>query len=849
MLAVGHGGGRDLDGPPRVLDVRSGTGALRRTGDDRDEVGELMRVARSKLHPPQLGRPVIDRTWLFHRRVSLVGTPLDQLSPGEETTGAPVTLLSAPAGSGKTTLMARWAEDRARHGQRVGWLTLDDSDNDRTVFWTGVLAAVRSALAGEAGEPGWAGEEDPPAGGPPLVRLEQLVTSSRVPVWLFLDDLQEVSAGDVLADVTTLLRGIPAGLHLVLATRRDPAVALHRLRLAGRLREIRAADLALDRREVQQVLVHHGVRLADQPLGLLVERTEVWAAGVRLAALSLAGAADPQSLVQDFVGDERAVADYLAAEVLARLSSTDRAVLRLCAVPAQLPADLARAVTADPTAPVLLDRLYRDNVLVERLVRPGGWYRVHSLLRGHLIADLRRTDPEQLATAHARAAEWSARHGHLDWAITHGIAAADDALAVRVLVEHGPSLLADGRARVLDRLIRSSSRTVQADPDVQELATVTSLELGSPLVPPIPHPRSPWGDRPQHLDQPWPPPEPSPLGALASLQQARRGDLALSDAALAASATVTAGRADDLGLLLRLNRGLVSLLAGDLPEADSELTAAAGRAAQRGNDHAVLQATPGLAALASSRGDYRQAWVLADQTVRVAGRLGAFRSVELAIAILQAAQTAYQQLDRVAARRLAERAGSALVGSPDVPVAIALTTLVAVLDVEEGRDPAEATRRLRSCWARVRGQPIPVLLVVYLAYSQHRCSWLIGRPEWAREALDELRQRVGPGGDLEVLVATEHLARGRGDAARRRLAPVLDGRTPCVYPLSLQQAWLAEAVLAAQAGQRARGHQALAAALGIAEEQGALRPFLDMPGITAMLDEDVSRFGRLDSVV
>ena len=341
--------------------------------------------------------------------------------------------------------------------------------------------------------------------------LEQLVGAAAVPVWLFLDDVQELRAVEVLGEVTGLLRGMPPGLHLVLATRRDPAVALHRLRLAGRLREIRTADLALDTYEVQQVLVHHGVRLPDEPLGLLVDRTEGWAAGVRLAALSLAGAADPQSLVQDFAGDQRAVADYLAAEVLARLDVADRALLRLCAVPEQVTADLARVVAQDPAAPALLERMYRDNVLLERLVQPGGWYRMHSLLRGYLIADLRRTDPELLTAAHARTAEWFADHGFLIWAMTHAVATGDDRLAVQTLVDHGPTLLADGRARVLDRLIRSSSPAVRADPEVHGLATVTSLELGSAAGGRHPAPAQPVAGQP-----------PAPRPAVAGPDRARR---------------------------------------------------------------------------------------------------------------------------------------------------------------------------------------------------------------------------------------------------------------------------------------------------------------------------------------
>jgi LuxR family maltose regulon positive regulatory protein len=221
----------------------------------------------------------------------------------------------------------------------------------------------------------------------------------------------------------------------------------------------------------------------------------------------------------------------------------------------------------------------------------------------------------------------------------------------------------------------------------------------------------------------------------------------------------------------------------------------------------------------------------------------------MAAALHQGAQTLYQQLDSAGARNLAERAGSALAGSSDVVLEAALTTLVAVLDVEDGRQPAEAARRIQGCWPRAGDQPMPGLLVTYIAYTQHRCSWLAGRPDWAKGALDELRQRLGPVGELEVLRATEHLARGRGEAARRRVAPVLAGTLRCAYPLSVQQAWLIEAVLAVRSGQWARGHDALRAALVIADELGALRPFLDMPGVPALLDEDVARFGRLDPLV
>jgi LuxR family maltose regulon positive regulatory protein len=806
---------------------------------------EPMRVPRSKLHRPRLGRSVIDRTWLFQRPVA----PLDG-GRGGEPTDVPVTVLSAPAGSGKTTLMSTWAKDRAQHGDRVGWVALDDDDNDPVLLWTSLLAAVHAAVTADRGA-GDAPAADPgsaPDGGLPMVHLENLVAGVPGPVWLFLDDVQTVRAPEALAAMSALLRGLPDQLHLVLATRRDPVVPLHRLRLAGRLREIRAADLALDRDEVRQVLAHHGVTLAETSLALLVERTEGWAAGVRLAALTLATAADPPSLVRDFAGDDRAVADYLAAEVLASLGTVDRELLRSCAVPEQLTADLAVAVTGDLSAATLLERLYRDNVLVSRLGEPGGWYRVHSLLRGHLVSELRRTDPARLRAVHARTAEWFAAHGDLGWAVSHALATGDDALAVRMVTTHGPRLLADGRARLLHRLIAAGSAAVQADRGVRELATLTALELGSP--PPVPLPRTA-GAEPVRGDPDEPPAGTgvATLQALVTLQQARRGDLALSGTALVTSAPVTAGRTDDLGLLLRLNRGIVSVMAGELAEAGTELGSAVALAAATGNDHALLQASAGRTVLAASRGDYQGAWDLADQTVRIAARLEAFHSVELAAAIVQAAHSARQRLEPVAARHLAERAQAALAGTPDLAVELTLTALCGTLDVEEGRQPAAAARRIRDCWARAQGQQLPPLLVMYLAYSQHRCSWQVGRPRWAQEALDQLGERVGAGGDLAVLTATEHLALGRGEAARRRLAPVLDGTLPCGYPLALQQAWLTEAVLADQSGQAARSHEALEAALEIAEERTALRAFLDMPGVPSMLDDNVGRFGRRDPLV
>jgi LuxR family maltose regulon positive regulatory protein len=808
-----------------------------------------MRVPASKLHRPSLSRSVIDRTWLFRPTLSPDTPPVAASEDSPDAPDPPVTLLSAPAGTGKTTLMSSWAKDRAERGARVAWVSLDRNDNDPRLFWSGLLAAVRLA-AGDIDAAGGAIADAAPGDDglseAPLVRLEILLAGSTAPMWLFLDDLQEIRSPDVLSDVDALLRGLPQGLLLVIATRSDPAVALHRLRLSGRLRDIRAADLALDRNEVRQLLVDHGVVLEEADLSLLVERTEGWAAGVRLAALTLSDVADPSVVVHRFAGDDRAVADYLATEVLARLSQRDRHLLRVCAVPEQLTPELAVAVTGEAAAAEVLDQLHRANVLVVRLTEPNGWYRVHTLLRSYLLAELRRVEPEVVPVAHRRTARWFADSGQAVWAITHAVAAEDDVLAVDVLTTHGPTLLADGRARELHQLIVGAAETVQQDPSVRRLDSLAFPDVEPLARGTLPRPRQPVDGEPApHI--PADGTGAAPLEALVALQQARH-DLGLSSAALDASATVGNERDDDLGLLLALNRGAVFLLAGRLDEAEAELTAARRAASATGNGHALLRASAGLTALASSRSRYREAWELADDTVRIALRAGALGGPESGAVILQAAHSARQRLDSSAARRLAEVAEMALRGTTHPSVVISLRSLWAALDVEDGADPVDATRRLRECWNIIDGRSVPPLLAANVAFLEHRCAWLAGRPDWARDALLRLGEAVGDGGEMDVLTATEHLARGRVDAARRRLAPVLDGSVPCLLPVTLQQAWLVETLLAASAGQRARSHDALHEAVRMADEFGAFRAFLDLPGILDRLDEDASRFGRLDPV-
>jgi LuxR family maltose regulon positive regulatory protein len=613
--------------------------------------------------------------------------------------------------------------------------------------------------------------------------------------------------------------------------------------LSGRLLEIRAGDLRLDRSEVRRLLVHHGVLLDDGELSLLVDRTEGWAAGVRLAALALAGAPDPGAAVARFAGDDRAVADYLAAEVLGRLDEQERRLLQLCALPEQLTAELAVEITGDTAALRLLEDLHRADVFVLGPSRPGGWYRIHALLRGYLLAELARTEVPAVPALHARIARWFAGRGHLSWAIEHALASRDDALAVDLLRAHGPSLLAEGRARTLHSLIGAGAAAVRAESAVRRLDTLAVLDIeeGAPL----PGPRSPAHDRlartPATDGE-----APEALDSLVALHRARH-DLGASAAVLRTSA-VPDDRDDDLGLLVSLNRGIVLLMAGRLDEAEADLARAQALSDGSGNGYGSLRARAYRTALLAARGRFGEAWDMADEAIRTAARVPGRGRPEIAGLVLLAAHSARQRLDRAVARRLTDRAAAMMDGAADLDTLLSLRSLGIVLDVEDGGDPLEGCRRLRACWATAAGQSLSAPLVVHLVFSEHRCAWLAGRLDWAREAQVRLRS-LGPSGEAEVLGATEHLARGRLDAARHRVAPVLDGTVPCLMPLAQQQGWLIEALLADQVGQRERSHEALRRALTMGAESGALRAFLDVPGIVGLLDENVARFGRLDPLV
>jgi LuxR family transcriptional regulator, maltose regulon positive regulatory protein len=344
---------------------------------------------------------------------------------GRLAASARVTVVSAPPGSGKTVLLRSWISESGL-AERAAWVPAGRGERDPQRFWLSVLGALRQTgpgsvlvqpLTAAPDLDGWAIAE----------RLLKDLAPLDDRVWLVIDDVHELGGDQVLRQLELLLMRAPNELRFVLATRHDVRLGLHRLRLAGELAEIREPDLRFTLTEARELLDAAGVQLPDP--AVLVERTEGWAAGLRLAALSLAGHPDPEQFAAGFSGTERTVAEYLLAEVLDRQTEQVRRLLLRTSILDRVNGELADLLTGDSGGERVLQDLEAANAFVVALDAARSWFRYHHLFADLLQLELRRTAPGEVTGLHQAAAGWLAGHGFAVEAIRHAQAAGDRTLA------------------------------------------------------------------------------------------------------------------------------------------------------------------------------------------------------------------------------------------------------------------------------------------------------------------------------------------------------------------------------------------------------------------------------------
>ncbi|CAL9398427.1 LuxR C-terminal-related transcriptional regulator [Streptomyces sp. Tu 3180] len=342
----------------------------------------------------------------------------------------PLTMVNGAAGAGKTLLAADWAE--SRDGLPVAWLTTDAAGEGAGMFWAYLLQALRTAgvaLPADIGFPADAHRVSPALPS----RLAAGLSARERPVIVILDEFDRVTAPEIAEQLDFVLRHAGTGLRLVLVTRTEPLLPLHRYRAAGELTEIRGAELAFTPRETAGLMALHGLRLPAGAVRALVARTRGWAAGLRLCALAAGESRDPQAYLEEFEADRSTIADFLLAEVLKRQDpGTQDLLLRVSLLDRFCPG-LANALTGRNDAGAILDRLSRDNAFVEHLEH--GLYRLHPLFREILHAHLRMRQPDAEPELHRRAAAWLQRSGHLTEALGHGAAGGDWGFTAGALID------------------------------------------------------------------------------------------------------------------------------------------------------------------------------------------------------------------------------------------------------------------------------------------------------------------------------------------------------------------------------------------------------------------------------
>ncbi|GGI96089.1 LuxR C-terminal-related transcriptional regulator [Streptomyces brasiliensis] len=745
----------------------------------------------------------------FLRRERLV----ERLDQGLTT---PLTLVDGPAGAGKTLLVADWAE---RLGRPVAWLTAEAADQAPGVFWAYLLQALRAAgtrLSPGIGSPAHAGSVDQTL----LARLAADLGDMAAPAILVLDEFERVPALEVAEQLEFVLHHAGRGMRLILVTRSEPLLPLHRYRAAGTVTEIRGAELAFTPAEAAGLLDVHGMRLSEDAVSALVHRTQGWAAGLRLCALAAQRSADPERCLKEFEAGQSTVADYLLAEVLKRQpAETQDLLLRVSVVERFRPA-LADALTGRTDAEAVLARLHHENAFVEPLGHD--WYRLHPLFAEILRAHLRVRHPRSETELHRRAARWLAHGGSLAETLAHGSAAGDWEFTSRALVDD----LAIGR---LFTALRSdcpaelfARMTPEADGPAASIVRAARALADDDLEHGILHLR-----RAQQLlsEDTADPVARLSCALLEALVARRTGSPGRAEWAASVARdlqdAVPAERLDrhpELLALLLTHLGSTRLWSGHSDAARAALTEAAGSAGGAATAVPRQDALGHLALL-----DYLDGWIAraerrAHAALREAERYGVPAHARSGIGRLVLATVAVDRDELDAAQALIDEADAARKGADDPVTAAGRALAASRLLLARGSTQAavaaaepHATAVVASPWAEDR--TVLVTAAARLAEGDAEAAVKLlepamdHRPAWTVEA------------------ARARLAAGDVDEAHN----ILDGLPATVPggPALTVPVTLVRAEVADRAGDPATARRLVARALADARRDRLRRPFLD----------------------
>ncbi len=744
-----------------------------------------------------------------------------------------VTIISAPAGSGKTSLLRTWA-DRPGQPRRLAVLQVQRDQQDTQQFWLALLDAVRHACAA-------ASRAEPLAATPdfnPSAMVDRVLSELAGPrggVTLVIDDLHELTSPEAPAQLTRLLTNLPSDVHAILTMRHDVRLRLHQLRLAGELAEIRAADLRFSEHETSELLHASGIALSDAGAALLHQRTEGWAAGLRLAAISLAGHPDPERFVTEFSGSERTVAEYLLAEMLERQPPDVQDLLLRTSLLDRVNGELAGLLTGRPGSERILLDLEDASAFVESLDAGRAWFRYHRLFADLLRLELRRSMPGEVPELHRRAAAWFLRNGRVIEAIRHTQAAGDWADAARLLADHAFSLALDGQAQTMQALVRA----FPPGGDHPELALVRAMgdlaqgrldEAAAHLAVAEAHVKTTPSDRQRRLQV-----------AVASLKLSlatRCGDLAgVIEQARFLASPVTGPSLEDIALgsdlraVALMNLGTVEAWSLGLPDAERHLQEGAVLARDIGRPYLEVGCLAQLSFAHIYHGadrpesdSFGTTQRRCREAIELAERHGWETEPVIAPALMTLAGTMVLLGEFDEAERWLRRTERALQTDTGPDIRLLLHQTTGMLHAGRGRyhealEEFGAAQRLAS---RLEGsQALASQMTGWLLATQARLG-LTGEARALLAALDDERASSG---EIRNAGAVICLAEGDPAGALGALHDVLNGAAPVLGYVTVVESHLLAGLAHRELGDQPAAGQAAEHALALAEPDRLILPF------------------------
>jgi LuxR family maltose regulon positive regulatory protein len=756
-----------------------------------------------------------------------------------------VTVISAPPGSGKTSLLRAWF-DHSTESRRVAFVSVDRDEQDAQRFWSAVLDALRSRAASVDRE-----RQPAASAGVDGNELADMVRSELAevlePVVLIVDDLHELRSAEALSQLEALLATLPTSARVVLSSRRDPPIRLHQLRLAGEVVEMRAGDLRFTESETGELLAASGISLSDGGAAALYRRTEGWAAGLRLAVLSLSRHADPERFVSEFSGTDRAIGEYLMAEMLERQPIEVQNMLLRTSLVDRMNGGLADLLAGRSGSEQMLLELEDANAFVVSLDSERTWFRYHHLLADFLRLELRRKFADEVSDLHRRAAQWFADYGDVVAAVRHTLAAGDWPGAAQLVADHSFSWVLDGQAGTIDLVLQAFPEGASVDhPDLALAHAASELnhgrleEAAAQLTLAESHVQSAPPARRRRL-----------AVAIASLRLAlarRSGQFSevieqvnLLDASISDQSNDQTGMGSELRAVALLNLGIVETWSGRLADSERHLSEGAALARTIGRPYLEVACRAHLGfpsrtvSVATARERGRQAVALAE-------RYGLEDRPILAPAFGAVGGMAIWMGEFDEGERWLRRAWEVADPSVDPAATVLLHVATGMLHAGRGQHRSAREAFAAAAWMESQLSGVHALaprIAGWLAAAQAR----LGNPHAARATLAGFSAEPeqigliydGQMGAIYNARAVICLTEGDPTGALDALRGVLDTAPPVVPTFTVVESHLLAGIAHLNLGDRGAAAAAAEAALAAAEPDRLMFPFA-MTAATDLLD-------------